>query len=85
MEPGQEKSVFYSTKLNGAGDLKWVLTSDMEMQSLEFAQLVVFYYAFVQYFLAMPLPLFLNGNVSPVSSLCWKYVIFLLIFTGDYS
>ncbi|KAL6044039.1 hypothetical protein STEG23_014727 [Scotinomys teguina] len=30
-----------STKLKGFGDLKIVLTSDMEMQSLEFAQLVL--------------------------------------------
>ena len=41
-----------STKLKGAGDLKTALTSDIEMQSLEFAQLV-FGLALVQYFLTM--------------------------------
>ena len=41
-----------STKLNGVGDLKNILTSDMEMQSLEFAQLV-FGLVLVQYFLTM--------------------------------
>ena len=41
-----------STKLNGVGDLKSILTSDMEMQSLEFAQLV-FSLALVQDFLTI--------------------------------
>ena len=37
---------------NGFGDLKSILTSDMEMQSLEFAQLV-FDIILVQYFFTM--------------------------------
>ena len=41
-----------STKLKEVGYLKSTLTSDMEMQSLEFAQLV-FSLALVQYFLPM--------------------------------
>lgn len=41
-----------STKLKGVGDLKSALTSDMEMLSLEFAQLV-FSLALVQYFLTV--------------------------------
>ena len=41
-----------SIKLKGVGDLKNVLTSDMEIQSLEFAQLV-FILALVQYPLTM--------------------------------
>ena len=49
-----------STKLKGVGDLKSTLTSDMEMQSLEFAQLV-FGLALVQYFLTMTF-----CNVYPV-------------------
>jgi hypothetical protein len=36
--PG-ERSLLQSTKMKGVGDLKSTLTSDMEMQSLEFAQL----------------------------------------------
>jgi hypothetical protein len=32
--------VLQSTKLKGVGELKSILTSDMEMKSLEFAQLV---------------------------------------------
>ena len=41
-----------STKMKGVGDLKNTLTSDMEMQSLEFA-LIVLGLALVQYFLTM--------------------------------
>ena len=41
-----------STKLKGVGDLKSILASDMEMQSLEFVHLV-FSFALVQYFLTM--------------------------------
>jgi hypothetical protein len=38
--PGK-RSLFKSTKIKkGVGNLKTTLTSDMEMQSLEFAQLV---------------------------------------------
>ena len=48
----RERSVLQSTKLKGIGDLKSALTSDVEMQSLEFAQLV-FGLALVQYFLTM--------------------------------
>lgn len=46
-----------STKLNGIGNQKSILISDMELQSLEFAQLV-FVLALVQYFLTIlpPLP-----------------------------
>jgi hypothetical protein len=47
--------------MKGAGDLKSALTSDMEMQSLEFAQLG-FGLALVQDFLTM---MFGNGNVYP--------------------
>lgn len=49
----KERSVLQSTKLTGVGDLKSVLTSDMEMQSLEFVQLI-FSLTLVQYFLTMP-------------------------------
>ena len=44
-------SILQLTELEGVGDLKSVLASDMEMQSLEFAQ-TVFSFAF-QYFLTM--------------------------------
>jgi hypothetical protein len=43
--------VLQSAKLKGLGDMKSTLTSDMEMQSLEFAQMIVGL-ALVQYFLA---------------------------------
>ena len=52
MEPAQGGNVLQSTKLEGCGDLKSILTSDMEMQSLEFAQMV-FSLALVQYFLTI--------------------------------
>jgi hypothetical protein len=41
VEPAQEKEVFAVNKdEKGVGDLKTTLTSDVGMQSLEFAQLV---------------------------------------------
>jgi hypothetical protein len=41
VEPAQEKNFFVVNKdKKGVGDLKTALTSDTEMQSLEFAQLV---------------------------------------------
>ena len=40
MEPAQEKKFVAVNKGEGVGDLKTALTSDMEMWSLEFAQLV---------------------------------------------
>jgi hypothetical protein len=52
----RERSVLQSTKLKGIRELKSALTSDMEMQSLEFTQMV-FSLALVQYFLTM-IPLF---------------------------
>ena len=36
----RERNMMQSTKLKGVGDLKNILSSDMEMQNLEFAQLV---------------------------------------------
>ena len=67
MEPAQERTVLHSIKLEGVEDLKSTLTSDMEMQNLEFA-LHVFCLAFVQYFLTMT---FWNGNIySMLLELC---------------
>ena len=57
-----------STKLNVVGDLKSVLTSDMPMQSLEFAQLG-FGLALVQHFLIM-LPSLVSGIVIYPVPLC---------------
>jgi hypothetical protein len=37
----RERNVLQSTKLKGIGNLKGVSTSDMEMKSLEFAQLTL--------------------------------------------
>jgi len=39
-QPKRKKFVAVNTDEKGAGDLKTALTSDMETQSLEFAQLV---------------------------------------------
>ena len=50
----RERSVLQSIKMKGVGDLKSVLTSDIEIQHLEFV-LLVFGFALVQYFLTMPL------------------------------
>ncbi|KAL6035795.1 hypothetical protein STEG23_005192 [Scotinomys teguina] len=57
----KRKKYIAVNKLNGVGDLKSALTSDMEMQSLEFVQLV-FSPALVQCFLTM-LPFLLFGMV----------------------
>jgi len=48
----RERSVLQSTKLKGVRYLKSMLTSDGEMQNLEFAQLVC-KFALIQYFLTM--------------------------------
>jgi hypothetical protein len=53
-------SLLQSTKIKGVGDLKRALTSDTEIQSLDFAQLV-FCLASVQYFLTM---MFSKDNIS---------------------
>lgn len=34
----RERNMLHSTKLNGVGDLKSILTSDMKMYTLEFAK-----------------------------------------------
>ena len=68
------------TKLKGVGDLKSALTSDMEMQSLEFAQLG-FGLALVQYFLTM---MFWNGNVYPVMLEEWDLFFLKFLFYRDY-
>ena len=62
----RERNVLQSTKLKGVGDLKSILTSDMEIQSLELAQLV-FGLALVQCFLTMsPFFMFWNGHIYSV-------------------
>ena len=61
----RERYGFRSTKLNGIGDMDNILTSDMEMQSLEFAQLV-FSLALVLDFLAM------------IPSICFVMIINIL-------
>jgi hypothetical protein len=40
MKPGEQKFAAVNKDEKGIGDLKTALTSDVEMQSLEFAQLV---------------------------------------------
>ena len=47
-----ERSVFQSTQLKEVGDLKSILTSDMEIQNLECVKLV-FRLALVHYFLTI--------------------------------
>ena len=48
--------------MNGVGDLKSILTSDMELQSLEFA-LLDFGLPLVYIFHYFPFPRFWNGNM----------------------
>lgn len=48
----RERNILHSTKLKGFGDVKSTLTTDMEMQSLAFAQ-VIFTLALFHYFLTM--------------------------------
>ena len=61
----RERSVLQSTKLKGVGDLKRVLTSDMEMQSLVSPDgfQSCFGPVFPHY---APFPMFWNGDVYPV-------------------
>lgn len=86
MESPKKRKYAVVNKAEGIGDLKSILTSDMEMQSLEFVQLV-FGLVVVQYFL----------TVFP--SLCFGMAMYILChymlevcallfdcnFTGDYS
>jgi hypothetical protein len=62
VEPDQEEKLLQPTKMKGVVNLKSALTSNMEMQCLEFAQLVS-YLALVQYFLNMR---FWTGNIYPL-------------------
>ena len=75
-----ERSVLQSTKMEEVGDLKSIFTLDMEMQSLEFAQLV-FGLALVQYF---PNMMFWNDNVYPVLLKVYD-LLFHFDFIGNYS
>lgn len=81
----RERITFQSIKLKGVEDLKSILTSDMKMQSLEFAQIVLGL-ALAQYFCL--LPFLLCGMVIYI--LC-HYILKVcdLLFdfnlTGDYS
>ena len=65
-----------STKLKGVGDLKSTLKSDMEMQTLEFPQLM-FSPVLVQHFLAM-VPFIAFGTVMSILSYCMLEVYNLL-------
>jgi hypothetical protein len=56
----KRKNYVVINKAERLGDLKKVLTSGMEMQSLEFIQLV-FGFALVKYF---PTMIFFNGNIN---------------------
>lgn len=60
-----ERSVLQSTKLKWVGDWKSILTSEMELQSLEFAQLVLSV-ALVQYCYNVHFPAFWNDNGYPL-------------------
>ena len=80
----RERNVLQTTKLNIVEDLKSFLASDMEMQSLEFAQLV-FSLAFVQvHFCYVSFPEFYNYNVCPAPSYMEGFDLhfLVLIFTG---
>lgn len=70
------RSVLLSTNLKGVIDLKSLLTSGMEMQSLEFRQLV-FSFASVQYFLTI-LPSLCSGKPM-FCPWCLKYLTSFLL------
>ena len=65
------------TKLKGVEDLKRLLTSVMEIQSLEFAQLVLGF-ALVQYFISV-LPSLTFGIVMYIMCHCMLEVCDLLL------
>ena len=82
----RERSVLQSTKLKGVENVESILTSQMEMQSLEFAQLL-FNLSLVQYFLNM-LPSLCFGTVMCIPCHYMLEVcdlLFAFAFTGDYS
>ena len=68
-----ERSLSLSTKMKWFGDLRRALTSDMELQSLEFAQLV--------FGLALVTMKFWNGSL--ILEVC--DLLFDFDFIGDYS
>lgn len=82
----RERSVFQSTELKGIGNLNSVLASDIEMQRLEFTQLV-FGLPLSHYFLAM-LPSQCFGMVIYMQChylLEIHSVVFYFDFIGNYS
>jgi hypothetical protein len=62
----REINVLQSTKMKAAGDLKRVLTSDEEMQSLESAQWVSCHALAQHSLIVLPSLCFWNSNVYPV-------------------
>ena len=82
MEPAQAKKfVTVNNDEKGAGDLKTPLTSDMGMDSLEFARLLLGL-ALVLYFLTLLLFLCLAMLIYIFcATVCWEYVtcFFILV------
>ena len=69
----RERSVLQSTKLKGVGDLKTALTSDMEMQSMEFAQLdfsLDLVQCFLTMFVFLPFGMVMNSLCHYMLEIC---------------
>ena len=73
-----QRSMLHSTKMKGVGDLKRVLTSDVEMQSLEFAQLGFGFCVGPEFPHWAPPSCCCNGNVYPVP-LCVENMLILIL------
>jgi hypothetical protein len=82
----RERSVLQSIKMKGVGDLKSVLTSDMERQNLEFA-LMFFSILWSSIFSLCSLFSLLEQLYISRAIICWNYVtcFFHFDFIGDYS
>jgi hypothetical protein len=84
-QPKSKRYLLQSTELERIGDLKTILTSNTEMQILEFAQLG---FCLALVLTTVACLCFGNSNVYPlplyVGSM-WYAFIFNFDFTGDYS
>ena len=78
----KERSMLQKTELKGAGDLKSILTLDLEIQSLKFAQLV-FGLALFQYYLTFLPSLDFGMAMYNLCHYMLKYFDF--DFIGNYS
>lgn len=74
--------MFQLKEQDGAGDLKNILTSDMEIQSEVCPAGLQSCFGPVSPFYAL-FPMFWDGHVSPVPLICWECAICYFIVTLD--